>query len=642
MRLEGLGFYGYNSGWPHMNAAIELSGSSATFQSCRFEDWFLDAPGIRAQGGAPRFEGCIWRNIEGGLAGGLEGLQADLTLLGCVFEAVTCPVKCDSGGITAGDCLFLGCSALGCGSSELCNAGMHLTGCTVNVSGTTFDGMTQWNVPGERALYLEVCTTTIHDCVFRNGRVDVERGAAMKVVGGTLGCDQSSFTQYVADRGGAVALEGTVAGFSDCLFAQNRGDLDGWDGGAIHSNGSQLDAQDCQFLGNRSDFGAAVSLRNSAGTFAGCAFSDNSAQRGSYFDGYRASGGGIYSDGPLVVHGCTFEGNRVESAYPAGSSMDEAFGGAIYAAGSTIVTGSVFRHNEVEAGGTSEGGAIWSSHPGTLVRRCVFEENRTLGAGTSVGGALVGQGQAEHCTLVRNQASVGANEVRGWTLLHCIVSGVGSPAFGGGTLVGNCVLWNTGFVVGTPIADPLFWGAHDFHLQPGSPAIDLGGTGTVPDPDGSPADAGAFMFDPDYCGPGCDSIDGWTYCQSTINSTGDRAHAFVLGSDLVSAGNLVLCASEVPLGQFGYFLMSQTSGFFPFFGNSQGHLCLGGQLLRWNDQVLSPNAAGVVSRRLDLGLLPQGQVVQAGDAWHFQFWFRDHVGGMGTSNTSSGVRVDFQ
>jgi len=52
-------------------------------------------------------------------------------------------------------------------------------------------------------------------------------------------------------------------------------------------------------------------------------------------------------------------------------------------------------------------------------------------------------------------------------------------------------------------ADPRFWhpAEGDFHLAPGSPAIDAGDPSDPPDDDGSVRDAGAIPYDPTYAPP---------------------------------------------------------------------------------------------------------------------------------------------
>ena len=67
---------------------------------------------------------------------------------------------------------------------------------------------------------------------------------------------------------------------------------------------------------------------------------------------------------------------------------------------------------------------------------------------------------------------------------------------------------------------------------------------------------------------------------------------------------MTLIASQLPPNQFGYFLNSTTQAFtFPV-PNSQGALCLGGQIRRYNAQVLNSGAMGNFMLQIDLANTP--------------------------------------
>jgi hypothetical protein len=54
------------------------------------------------------------------------------------------------------------------------------------------------------------------------------------------------------------------------------------------------------------------------------------------------------------------------------------------------------------------------------------------------------------------------------------------------------------------------------------------------------------------------------------------------------------------------------------------------------------DAQGSAAHNLDLGNPPNPNgLILAGSTWHFQLWYRDPLGGGGTTNTSDGLRVDF-
>jgi hypothetical protein len=138
------------------------------------------------------------------------------------------------------------------------------------------------------------------------------------------------------------------------------------------------------------------------------------------------------------------------------------------------------------------------------------------------------------------------------------------------------------------------------------------------------------------------------------NSTGQAGTIGATGSLQVVANDLTLEASQLPAGSFAYFITSRTvvpPVSMP--GGSQGFLCLGGTIGRFQSQVGAVSAAGVYRistdpgagpQRFSLTLFPQpnGTVpVMAGETWSFQCWHRDSVGGAATSNFSEGISLTF-
>ena len=144
---------------------------------------------------------------------------------------------------------------------------------------------------------------------------------------------------------------------------------------------------------------------------------------------------------------------------------------------------------------------------------------------------------------------------------------------------------------------------------------------------------------------GCDTCDiGTNYCgPANLNSTGQSAQITATGSVVTQANNLTLTASQLPQQQFGYFLNSQTQGFVPFAGGSQGNLCLGGAIGRHKDQIQNSGSTGEFAIQVDLTMLPTPggtHSVIAGETWNFQAWFRDMNPGP-TSNFTDGVSITF-
>ncbi|MCP3916799.1 MAG: hypothetical protein GY711_14680 [bacterium] len=136
--------------------------------------------------------------------------------------------------------------------------------------------------------------------------------------------------------------------------------------------------------------------------------------------------------------------------------------------------------------------------------------------------------------------------------------------------------------------------------------------------------------------PGC---RGTVYCSPAIpNSTGASGVLCATGSLSIPANNLTLTATELPPGQFGYFLVSATQGSFVPPG-STGFLCLSNNIGRFNmaAQIIQ-GPTGVL--QIDLGAIPVNPPVatQSGDLWDFQCWYRD-IGG--TSNFTDAVSILF-
>ena len=144
---------------------------------------------------------------------------------------------------------------------------------------------------------------------------------------------------------------------------------------------------------------------------------------------------------------------------------------------------------------------------------------------------------------------------------------------------------------------------------------------------------------------GCGAI-GTNYCVANPNSTGLPASIGAHGSEVIADNDVTLVTTDVAVNQFGFYLMSDTQGFVPLFGGGMGNLCLGGKIYRLNQpptgEVLFSGPGGVMTFSPDLTILPGGVVLQPGETWNFQLWFRDVVGPIFTHNTSDGLAVTWQ
>ena len=131
---------------------------------------------------------------------------------------------------------------------------------------------------------------------------------------------------------------------------------------------------------------------------------------------------------------------------------------------------------------------------------------------------------------------------------------------------------------------------------------------------------------------------GEVYCSpANLNSTGTSGRMLAEGSECLGDNRLTLYASQLPPHQPGYFLASDTQGFTPFVGGSQGDLCLGGGIARFTGEVAWSGALGELAIDVDLTSVP---TIQPGETWSFQCWFRDRNPGP-TSNLTDGVSITF-
>ncbi|MEM6675635.1 MAG: hypothetical protein AAF726_22480 [Planctomycetota bacterium] len=139
---------------------------------------------------------------------------------------------------------------------------------------------------------------------------------------------------------------------------------------------------------------------------------------------------------------------------------------------------------------------------------------------------------------------------------------------------------------------------------------------------------------------------GASYCGPAVaNSTGVPGRIVAAGSRAASDGAMTLVARDLPPQTFGYFLTSRTTGLVPMAGGSQGTLCLGGAVGRYNraGEIGATGADGTFPLALDLTSTPQptGTVpILAGQTWNFQAWYRD-ANPQVTSNFTDGVAVAF-
>lgn len=133
-------------------------------------------------------------------------------------------------------------------------------------------------------------------------------------------------------------------------------------------------------------------------------------------------------------------------------------------------------------------------------------------------------------------------------------------------------------------------------------------------------------------------------CPNPNVNSGFQLAAVDAGGSSIASGNLFrLTASGIPVGQFGYFITSQTFQWTPCSFCSEGELCLGGDIAR----LLPAQAAGSdysFERMVDLTAIPLTPTVPvvAGSTWHFQAWYRDNLSSGPVTNFTLPQSVIFQ
>jgi hypothetical protein len=139
---------------------------------------------------------------------------------------------------------------------------------------------------------------------------------------------------------------------------------------------------------------------------------------------------------------------------------------------------------------------------------------------------------------------------------------------------------------------------------------------------------------------------GTNFCTAAANSTGSAASISGSGSTYVTWNNLMLTSMGLPSNAAAFFLCSQTQGFVQNPGGSSGNLCAAGSIGRVVGGVIANSGAtGTVNVTANLLAMPQptgAVMVQPGETWNFQCWYRDSVGGVATSNFSDGLEVLFE
>lgn len=207
------------------------------------------------------------------------------------------------------------------------------------------------------------------------------------------------------------------------------------------------------------------------------------------------------------------------------------------------------------------------------------------------------------------------------------------------TNTSGALLWATETEAQNANANAIRWGMANTYsfVSSGIPTTGIADVGLFKA--GSPAALTSEVIIPGN--DGCSGGGFTDYCSANANSaSAGGAILTANGTPDVAANDLSFVASNLPTNQPGYFLMSESQAFVPLFSGSQGNLCVGAPIVRFNQNVLNSGSFGIMQFAVDNTNLPQGTVFQPGDSWNFQLWFRDVNPGT-TSNTTAGINVEF-
>lgn len=137
---------------------------------------------------------------------------------------------------------------------------------------------------------------------------------------------------------------------------------------------------------------------------------------------------------------------------------------------------------------------------------------------------------------------------------------------------------------------------------------------------------------------------GHQACMGVPNSRGLPAAICAWGdTSFTPLPDINLYIGDLPANSFGYFIASESYFFVPTPGNTMGNLCLGSPG-RYSFDILN-SGAGFVAYPPDPTMvpLPGGgfTAIQPGDRWYWQYWYRDAIGGVATSNFASALYIEF-
>jgi hypothetical protein len=401
------------------------------------------------------------RDCATGGNGGGASAAGTLVVNGGLFEHNE---GLNGGGLYAGDTLILTDTQIISNTAN--NSGGAYAGVSAQLSGGRFEGNHANNSTGGFYSPALVLSGT----AFISNTASSGPGGVLVPTGGTLHVSNALFEDNIgSDTGGLSAwMPDFTVMVTDTSFIGNRG--------RYYSGG--VWTYSIMITGGRFE-------RNSAISGTGALNASSAIILGSTFISNTAGNGPIYSAGGVdtqdaVIANSWFENNRGRSS-----------GGITVFSGNLAITSSVFLGNSSmgSGGGILQVGDL-GSHRNSSVVNSLFAGNTANGAGAALYLSGLGTDYLRHVTIA-SSTPVTTSAI--WTTKelvafqnvifanHAVGLGVGQ----GIVVVDNALFYDNGQPTSGPIAsendrvtgDPKFANpaAGDFHLLPGSAAIDSGG-----------------------------------------------------------------------------------------------------------------------------------------------------------------------
>ena len=243
----------------------------------------------------------------------------------------------------------------------------------------------------DRALDLLVVPQALVGVTVQNCGDLHSRGHALKVIHSQLRVEHCVFSGNTNSEGAVLIDEKANPVFRFVTFINN---VAGSVGGALFIAGGSPRFTNCQFIGNSGNLmavGAAVMILSPDGVyFVDCTFRNNQC-----LDPTQ-SGGAIFSQGPLILTNCHFDGNRAGG------------GGAVMIYAPFKADGCIFSNNSAFSATAGSGGAaLLIAGQGTVadVFNSTFSSNWAAGAGGAIYVLQMGLLNCSRCRFSKNSQS---------------------------------------------------------------------------------------------------------------------------------------------------------------------------------------------------------------------------------------------